>query len=117
MIRELGVHSTKYTPANMTAAVAMVTGMGAQISVADGNVILPAAEAASDIYFVEKERTVDGIYSALTDFDDYFEVSCMALTSLLTLWLMETRASACQLVLTASGLLLRLQVPLFLRVL
>ena len=64
MIRELGVHSTKYTPANMTAAVAMVTGMGAQISVADGNVILPAAEAASDIYFVEKERTVNGIYAA-----------------------------------------------------
>lgn len=73
MIRELGVHSTKYTPANMTAAVAMVTGMGAQISVADGNVILPAAEAASDIYFVEKERTVEGIYAALTDFDDYFD--------------------------------------------
>ena len=73
MIRELGVHSTKYTPANMTAAVAMVTGMGAQISVADGNVILPDAEAASDIYFVEKERTVNGIYAALTDFDDYFD--------------------------------------------
>ena len=64
MIRELGVHSTKYTPANMTAAVAMVTGMGAQIKVADGTVILPEAETASDIYFVEKERTVD--------FDDYF---------------------------------------------
>lgn len=72
MIRELGVHSTKYTPANMTAAVAMVTGMGAQIKVADGTVILPEAETASDIYFVEKERTVEGIYTALTDFDDYF---------------------------------------------
>lgn len=73
MIRELGVHSTKYTPANMTAAVAMVTGMGAQISVADGNVILPAAETASDIYFVEKERNVEGIYASVTNLDDYFE--------------------------------------------
>nr|DAM63816.1 MAG TPA: hypothetical protein [Caudoviricetes sp.] len=73
MIRELGVHSTKYTPANMTAAVAMVTGMGAQIKVADGTVILPAAEAASDIYFVEKERTVEGIYASITNLDDYFD--------------------------------------------
>ena len=71
MIRELGVHSTKYTPANMTAAVAMVTGMGVQIS--DGTIILPAAETAEDIYFLEKERTVDGIYASVNNLDDYFE--------------------------------------------
>lgn len=74
MIRELGVHSTKYTPANMTAAVAMVTGMGAQIKVADGTVVLPEADdAVSDIYFVEKERTVEGIYASISNLDDYFD--------------------------------------------
>ena len=73
MIRELMVNVAKNVPANYSAAAAMVTGMGVTIDFATGTLALPSAETAEGIHFLEKERTVEGIYASLTDFDDYFE--------------------------------------------
>lgn len=72
MIRELGVNANKFTPAYLTAAVEMITGMGA-VAGNDGTFKLPTQETADGIRFVEKEREVSGIYASQTDLDDYFD--------------------------------------------
>lgn len=72
MIRELMVNGAKNIPANYAAKVDMVTGMGVQL--VKGEVVLPAAETTSDLYLVAHEFNPEGIYSSLTNFDDYDEM-------------------------------------------
>lgn len=73
MIRELMVNVAKNVPAGYSAHVAMVTGMGVLVDASAGKLKLPAAETAENIYFLEKEREVTGIYAGVTNLDDYFE--------------------------------------------
>ena len=72
MIRELMVNGAKNIPANYAAKVAMVTGMGVQL--VKGEVCLPSADATDDLYMVAHEFNPEGIYSSLTNFDDYDEM-------------------------------------------
>lgn len=73
MIRELMVNGAKNIPANYTANVDMVTGMGVQIDVKNSKVILPNAATASDVYMVAHEYVPEGLKASLTDFADYDE--------------------------------------------
>lgn len=72
MIRELMVNGAKNIPANYAAKVDMVTGMGVQL--VKGEVVLPSAETSDDLYMVAHEFNPEGIYSSLTNFDDYDEM-------------------------------------------
>ena len=71
MVRELQVNVAKNIPTTFVAKNQMTTGMGAQIDLAAGQAIFPAAASADNIYMVEREREVSGLKASLTDIDDY----------------------------------------------
>ena len=73
MVRELATNAQKIIPAQYTADKAMVTGMGVQLDVKEGKVKLPTADTAENILIVAKERLAHGVYTAVTNLDDYFE--------------------------------------------
>lgn len=71
MVREIQVNVAKNIPTQFVAKANMVTGMGAQIDLANGQAILPTAATGANIYMVEREREVTGLKASLTDIDDY----------------------------------------------
>lgn len=73
MLRELQVNVAKNVPAEYTAKVDMMSGMGVQIDSKDGVLTLPETATAENIYFLEKERVAEGVYAGVTDLSDYFE--------------------------------------------
>ena len=107
MVRELQVNVAKNIPTTFVAKNQMTTGMGAQIDLAAGQAIFPAAAGADNIYMVEREREVSGLKASLTDIDDYdtdFVTVPALLTSMMRLLMMRvTSARPLLLVLMASG--------------
>lgn len=73
MLRELQGNVAKNVPAEYTAKVDMMTGMGVQIDSKDGVLTLPETATAENVYFLEKERVAEGVYAGVTDLSDYFE--------------------------------------------
>ena len=73
MVRDLMTNEGKIAPANCAAAAACTTGMGVVIDRAAHTFAFPTAATAANIYVVHKERIPTGIYTAQTDFSDYFE--------------------------------------------
>lgn len=73
MLRDIIAHEQKAVPAYYKAAAELNTGMGVVINISDGTVDFPSAEAASDIYLVDKERIPVGDMAARTQFSDYEE--------------------------------------------
>ena len=74
MLRELQVILNKNIDAMYVAGENMVTGMGVIKDFADSNVDLPAAEKATNIFFVNYDPIIIGnaaIYE-MSDYDDFY---------------------------------------------
>lgn len=71
MLRDILINEQKAVPTYFKANAAMKTGMGVVLNVSTGVCAFPTAEAADNIYVVDKERYATGANAARTNFSDY----------------------------------------------
>ena len=71
MLRDIIVNGNNHADATYKTSGAYKTGMGVTKTLSAGTVAIPAAETASDVFVLQKARTVSGDMAARTQFSDY----------------------------------------------